>query len=285
MSNIIQGIKVGSTTYKYDYNSLENLPAPELPSSTQSDSGKILAVNSTGNPVWSGIDRCLPTYGSIAEGESKALMVVNDGGELAWHTILPASDNEDEGKVLVVNNVGEPEWGDLSGVPESDSEDEGKTLVVNSTGEPVWGEISEVPDSDSSDEGKALVVASNGVPIWQTIIPYSDSGDESKALVVNSTGEPVWRDLIPSHNSDYDGSDTGKVLTVATNGSLTWEEGGSGGLSLPDTSDANTGDVLIVDASNNSLRWGSPLPTYDTGEDIGKVLAVTANGPEWVMPS
>ena len=99
---------------------------------------------------------------------------------------------------------------------------------------------------------------------------------------------------------------------MATNGELTWEEGGSGGMLLPDTSDANTGDVLMVADCGNSLQWGSPLPsydneydvgkalmitenngvcwnevlpTYDTGEDIGKVLTVTANGPEWVNPS
>ena len=177
MSNIIQGVKVNGVVYKYDYESLENLPDPELPtcdsndegkvlavndsgvpqwstfpsglpSSTASDSGKALVVNSTGNPawrtlpselpsssasdarkalvvnstgdpVWSGIDRCLPTYGSVAEGESKALMVVNDSGGLEWRTILPASGSEDEGKVLVVNHAGEPEWGDLSGVPDN----------------------------------------------------------------------------------------------------------------------------------------------------------------------
>ena len=30
MSNIIQGVKVDGTIYKYDYESLENLPDPEL---------------------------------------------------------------------------------------------------------------------------------------------------------------------------------------------------------------------------------------------------------------
>ena len=147
MSNIIQGIKVGSTTYKYDYNSLENLPAPELPSSTQNDSGKTLIVNSSGNPAW-----------------------------------------------------------------------------------------------DSP---------------------------------------------LPTHDTSYAGSDAGKALIVATNGELKWDEAG-GGDSLPDTSAASGGDVLILmvgDCGGINLGWGSPFPTYDTGEDIGKVLMITANGPEWVMPS
>jgi len=201
MPNIIQGVKVNGTAYKYDYESLENLPDPEL----------------------------------------------------------PTCDSNDEGKVLVVNNVGEPEWGDLSEVLDCDGGDEGKTLVVNSTGEPVWRDLSEVLDCDSTDEGKILVV--------------------------NSTGEPVWCEILPDHDTSYDGSDAGKVLTVATNGELIWEEGGSGGLSLPDTSSATDGDVLIVHPSVGTLEWGSPLPSYDTTSDVGKVLTITENGPEWVMPS
>ena len=90
---------------------------------------------------------------------------------------------------------------------------------------------------------------------------------------------------LPTHDASYEGSDEGKVLTVATNGSLTWEEGGSGGLSLPDPSSANDGDVLIVHPSAGTLEWGSPFPSYDTTSDVGKVLAITENGPEWVMPS
>ena len=36
---------------------------------------------------------------------------------------------------------------------------------------------------------------------------------------------------------------------------------------------------------NSGVSWNEVIPTYDTGEDIGKVLTVTANGPEWVNPS
>ena len=101
-------------------------------------------------------------------------------------------------------------------------------------------------------------------------------------------------------------------VKVATNGSLTWEEGGGGG-SLPDASNASEGDVLIVGDCGSTLGWGSPfpdydeyddvgkvlmitqnsgmmwheesLPTYDTSTDVGKVLMITTNGPEWGTPS
>ena len=129
--------------------------------------------------------------------------------------------------------------------------------------------------------------------------------------MVNPSGKPVWEELLPTHDTSYDGSDAGKVLTVATNGSLTWEEGGGGG-SLPDASNASEGDVLIVGDCGSTLGWGSPfpdydeyddvgkvlmitqnsgmmwhenLPTYDTSTDVGKVLMITTNGPEWGTPS
>lgn len=89
---------------------------------------------------------------------------------------------------------------------------------------------------------------------------------------------------LPTHDASYEGSDAGKALIVATNGELKWDEAGGGG-SLPDTSDALDGDVLIVHPSAGTLEWGSPFPSYDTTSDVGKVLTITENGPEWVMPS
>ena len=73
MSNIIQGVKVDGTIYKYDYESLENLPDPELPSATASDEGKALVINSTGDPAWKTLASGLPS--STASDEGKALVV------------------------------------------------------------------------------------------------------------------------------------------------------------------------------------------------------------------
>ena len=96
--------------------------------------------------------------------------------------------------------------------------------------------------------------------------------------MVNPSGKPVWEELLPTHDTSYDGSDAGKVLTVATNGSLTWGvvEGGS----LPDASEASAGDVLIVGDCGTSLQWGSPFPDYDPSDE-GKVLMINNSSPEW----
>lgn len=230
MSNIIQGIKVKSTTYKYDYNSLENLPAQELPSSTAGDNGKVLAVNSMGNPIWATPQSELPSY-----------------------------SQSDKGKALFVNTTGHLTWSPAEGA---------------------------LPVIGTNDEGKALIVNGNSVE-WGEVIPAPYASDWGKSLVINSTGEPVWRNILPTHDTSYDGSDAGKALMVATNGDLKWDEAGGGG-SLPDASAASSGDVLILTVGgcgSLNLGWGSPFPAYDTGEDIGKVLMITANGPEWVMLS
>ena len=256
MSNVIQGIKVGSTTYKYDYNSLENLPAPELPSSTQNDSGKTLTVNSSGDPAWK-----TPASG------------------------LPSSTAGDNGKVLAVNSMGNPAWATPQPeLPSYSQNDSGKALFVNTTGHLTWSPAEgALPVIGANDEGKVLIVNDNSAE-WGEVIPAPYASDEGKALVVNSSGEPVWRDILPAHDTSYDGSDAGKALIVATNGELKWDEAGGGG-SLPDTDGASNGDVLIVSANDNSVYWGSPFPSYDTTSDVGKVLTITENGPEWVMPS
>ena len=127
MSNIIQGVKVNGVVYKYDYESLENLPDPELPTCDSNDEGKVLAVDDSGQPE--------------------------------WREIIPTCDSNDEGKVLAVNDSGVPQWSTFpSGLPSSTASDSGKALVVNSTGNPAWRTLpSELPSSSASDARKALV--------------------------------------------------------------------------------------------------------------------------------
>ena len=301
--NIIQGVKVDGVIYKYDYESLENLPDPELPSATASDEGKALVVNHTGNPAW---DTILPAYSSHDEGKVLVLVAADNSARPTWGSALPTSStvgfalvidstrkpawkdlkypacgSQDRGKTLVVNTTGEPVWSTPSGaLPTLGSHDEGKALVVNDSGRVAWAEV--LPTCDTTDRGKVLRVNSTGNAAWSNMsdVLVCDNNDAGKALVVNPSGKPVWEELLPTHDTSYEGSDAGKVLTVATNGSLTWEEGGGGG-SLPDASNASEGDVLIVGDCGSTLGWGSPFPYYDTIDDEGKVLTVTSSGLRW----
>lgn len=252
MSNIIQGVKVNGTVYKYDYESLENLPDPELPAADSAvDVGKVLTVDDSGLPSWETPPSGLPSSSGSDSGKA---LIVNNTGNPAWDTILPAYSSHDEGKVLVL----------------------GSSTLGHGTVGPQWG--SALPTGSSI--GFALVIDSTGSPAWKDLkYPACGSQDRGKTLVVNTTGEPVWSELLPTHDTSYDGSDVGKALIVATNGELKWDEA-----SLPDTSDASGGDVLILtvgDCGHINLGWGSPFPYYDTIDDEGKVLTVTSSGLRW----
>ena len=92
---------------------------------------------------------------------------------------LPEIDPEtDTGKVLSVDEEGEPEWSTpASGLPASTSSDEGKVLTVNDDGEPEWNTPSGgsgLPAVTSADEGKFLVVDSNGEWVAATV-PVADN--------------------------------------------------------------------------------------------------------------
>ena len=254
MSNIIQGIKVRSTTYKYDYNSLENLPAPELPSSTQNDSGKTLTVNSSGNPAWK-----TPASG------------------------LPSSTAGDNGKVLAVNSMGNPTWATpQSELPSYSQSDKGKALFVNTTGHLTWSPAEgALPVIGANDEGKVLIVNDNSAE-WGEVIPAPYASDWGKSLMVDINRELVWGSPLPAHDTSYNGLDTGKALVVATNGEIKWDRLAE----VPDHDSAYVGDVLMIGGCNDSqVVWKSPFPDYDPTYDVGKVLTITENGLEWVMPS
>lgn len=94
----------------------------EVPSSTNADSGKYLKVNNSGEAEWdtapdggySGPAIPTPssgTAGSPSTDKGKIPMVGDTGAyELGVIASLPASSSEDGGKILTLNENGEPEW-------------------------------------------------------------------------------------------------------------------------------------------------------------------------------
>lgn len=80
--NTIKGVKINSTTYMIDYDSLASKPA-ELPEVSASDNGKVLTVNLQG--AWSA-ETMLPAVSSADNG--KVLRVV--AGAWAAATITNA---------------------------------------------------------------------------------------------------------------------------------------------------------------------------------------------------
>ena len=79
-------------------------------------------------------------------------------------------------------------------VPDSDSTLAGKVLSVDNEGNPSWSQpAEELPIITESDEGKVLMV-DEGIPKWKDApveLPTATSADEGKVLMVDSNGDYV----------------------------------------------------------------------------------------------
>ena len=243
MPNIIQGVKVDGVTYKYDYESLENLPETLLPDiNAVRDTGKVLTVNTTGDAVWRTVE-ALPSYSRTDDG-GKVLTIDNSEGNLCWCNGVPLPDTSDYGKVLTAAS-GSYEWNDVLALPSFNQQnDAGKVLTVGNT-DLEW----ETPDS--------------------ALPSYSPSDDSGKVLMINNT-EPVWDNVLPNYNSSH----AGEYLRVDAYGdNIEWVES-----DIP--SDGDMGDVLMVMDSYGRLGWSAldSLPTCYTG---GLILSYSSGSPTW----
>ena len=260
--NIIQGVKVDGVIYKYDYESLENLPDPELPEYSQSaDDGKVLTVSDGSGLLWSHPGGKLPQYGNSDEGS--VLTVGDNGNYLYWENPdpFPEYDYTDQGKLLAVANEG-LEWTDYP-LPEYSHNDMGKLLAVANTGLE-WTELqSSIPNYDDGDSGKTLMVMGSDIE-WRS--PFPDHADQTNAyLQLNDNGEVVWGSSpLPNYNSN----DSGTYLRVDSVGDLEWASMDSG---FPSTDQCTGGEALVVANTNEELVWRKLLPDF-SGEDFGKAL-------------
>lgn len=120
----------------------------------------------------------LPEY--TAYEDTKFLMVSNASGilHLRWedpiNIVLPEFTPEDANKALAVSpHGGTLEWTDIASIalPSYDPVyDEGKTLVINENGRPDWKSI--IPPCTESDDGKVLSVDNCGLLNWIDYYPY-----------------------------------------------------------------------------------------------------------------
>jgi hypothetical protein len=117
------------------------------------------------------------------------------------------------------------------------------------------------------------MVAGDGSLVWGRVLPPCSSSDIGKALAVNNNSDPEWSFLIPLHDTSIDeNGDAGKVLMVLDNGETGWRENPG----LPAWGCAsNIGKLLMV--CENGPEWQEVIPSYDS-HDSGKLLSVTSLG-------
>lgn len=193
-----------SNNYNYRLETL-NL----VPSSTASDSGKMLGVDSSGNAGWLTFENLGLMKGrtNLSAGPRVTYLDIN---------ISPAA-----GVFTYQTNNGAQY--NYYGVPYTPSTTtNGQVLTYRSNGGPYWAAIPEqLPSSTSADEGKLLTVNSEGTPSWEEPtkeLPPVVAGDEDKFLRVSTSGEPAW-------DSPFEKSSWGTVLTDTENNPMTDEQG------------------------------------------------------------
>lgn len=217
----------------------------------------------------------IPAYDEGDDG--KALVVGNSGQQLVWTTInqLPPCLSSDHDKLLSVDDEGHPQWAELDLLPHVDEWDSGMVLGVTSTCEPEWTTLyGMVSDADTSD-GDFLVVNNGGI-VTRSVnvpdIPDLESASRGSLLCVDSG--LIWTTLYGVVSDDHTAN--GDSLVVE-NGEIVARR------LIPECSDC--GNVLGVDSSGE-LSWVTMKPLPDCGEgDVNKLLVVANTGGDLMWSS
>ena len=143
-----------------------------VPSSSPSDAGKVLTVDSEGSPEW-----VTPSGGTqYTEGTgidiSEENVISVDTTVVATQTDLgnvrqvPSSTSADEDKVLTVNSSGVPEWADATTELPSVSGNANKVLTVNSGATGVeWANVPTELPASLGTAGQVLTVNSGATGV------------------------------------------------------------------------------------------------------------------------
>ncbi len=247
----LKGVKIGNTTYPFDYEYLANRP-PEVPQTGGTDGYVLtLAASATGGMAWAAAPSGVPSHANSDKGK---VLTVNNTGNVAWKAVpeeLPYASPADAGDVLIANSYGRAEWESIDSVLGYESASVGDVLAVGGTeGGPYveWQTLATVealPSFSEYDEGKCLMVDDYGSLMWQEPLPSSTSQDQECILIVNSTGEPTWSSFtFPDPTGQEDSS---VLVTSGTGGSMLWQ-------TLKDALGSPDNDTILV-CRNNELEW------------------------------
>lgn len=278
-----------------------------VPSSTPSDAGKVLTVDSEGSPEW-----VTPSGGTqYTEGTG---IDISEENVISVDTTVVATQNDLSGlqpsltagtNISISDNTisaTDTTYTAGTGLSLTGTEFSVDTTVVATQTD--LGNVRQVPSSTSADEDKVLTVNNSGVPEWAdapTELP-SISGNGNKVLKVNAGATAVeWASEsteLPTATS----ADNGKVLGVTdTSGTLSWVSQTPAQVNADWNAVSGAAQILnkptipTVDqsysASSTNAQSGTAVADAlsnvnqvpsSTSADETKVLTVNSSGvPEW----
>ena len=287
----------------------------DVPSSTSSDSGKVLSVDSSGTPVWvtpsggqsytagNGIDITNDVISAKLDGTT----LTNGSSGLSVTNPVPDTTGASQGDVLSVGSSG-LEWVAPGG---------GSSSVVYVTTSNTYEEVYAIYDAGKLPVLKAGASANNQFQYALTQVDLSSGHYLHRGVMLftrwdasstnaytycmagnfgigqyacwrNAQGVTQWSSNFSSILPSYSSADSGKVLTVDTNNEPAWvtPSGGSSytagnGISIDTTNDTIAakvdGSSITVNASGELQATASSLQTKPLVAGTGITLTASAS--------
>lgn len=192
--------------------------------------------------------------------------------------VPPYSLPTDEGKVLTVG-PSTTYWSTPAPGGVTDVEVDGTSVVSQGVASITMPTVDQTYDGTSTNAQSGVAIAGELATINQ--VPASTSADSGKVLTVDSNGDPGWATGGggTSYTAGY-----GIYIDPNDNNAISVDpDGNLGGISVTSQGVGAKYDGTTIDVnSNNELQVVNPLPA-STSADSGKVLTVDSNGdPGWV---